>query len=274
MASIAQYYGPAGVPLRIEAEAASAASVWTSQRTRLRAWLGALPEDGWEGPTRCVEWTALQLVQHLVSGAQFLGYTLHEASKGRATDLLRGFDTGTTVQSASEMFAMMSPVDLLAALDLVDASVALESDGLEADGWSAIAEAPPGNLPAHLAISHFAFDSWVHEHDLMLPRGEQPHLDADEAVAVASYLMGLAAVCSPDLGLQLDVRLTDVGARIGVDGDGEAVRIVADGAPDGAPVVEGSVGAIVDRATGRDGGEVTGDEAALAKLDRFGALLS
>jgi len=54
-------------------------------------------------------------------------------------------------------------------LAAIDAAVDAELVRLSGTDWAALAEAAPGQLPAHLVVSHFPFDSWVHEHDLMVP---------------------------------------------------------------------------------------------------------
>ena len=171
MSAIRQFYGGAGVPLVIDEDPGAPARAWLSQRARLRAWLAALPDATWSSPTRCDEWDVTHLVRHLASGSQFLGYALHVAAAGMPSSLLRDFDTHTTVQAAAAMLGDLTPADARAALASADASVERELSAVAGDGWLALAEAPTGHLPAYLSVSHFLFDSWVHEYDLMLPMG-------------------------------------------------------------------------------------------------------
>jgi uncharacterized protein (TIGR03083 family) len=239
----------------------------------VRGWLDALPDEEWGKPTRCDLWDVTGLVRHLASGSQFLGYTLHQSARGEATTLLQGFDPHTTVQAAAAMLGELTPAEARATLAEVDSSVDRELRK-HADGhWTGAAEAPPGNLPASLAVNHFMFDSWVHEYDLMLPRGERPVLDPFEARVVVSYLLGLATIHAGS-DVPLDVRLTDLDLRIGVAVDGGAVTVAADDVGSRAAVVEGAVLDVVDRATGRVAGPVDGDAPGLAVLDGFGKILA
>ena len=273
MARLRQFYGGTGVPVRLDHEAGAPAVAWQSHRARLRAWLESVPDAGWDGPTRCALWDVTALVRHLVSGSQFLGYTLHQANRGVATGVLRGFDTHLTVQADAERFGAMTPEAARGLLAVKDASVAAEFVTAGQHGWSATAEAPPGHLPAYLAVNHFFFDSWVHEYDLMLPRGETPAVDRLEAEVAVSYLIGLASLQAGSM-TSLDLRLTNPDLRVGLDVAGEMVHVTRGSAPEGAAVIEGQVADLVDRATGRHGGPVWGDEAGLAVLDYCAGLLA
>ena len=124
-----------------------------------------------------------------------------------------------------------------------------------------------------MAVNHFLFDSWVHEHDLMLPRGEIPAVDRLEAEVVVSYLIGLASLQAGSTTF-LDLRLTSPDLRVGLDVAGEMVHVTLGSAPEGAAVIESQVADLVDRATGRQGGPVRGDEAGLAVLDYCAGLLA
>ncbi|MDQ1382329.1 MAG: hypothetical protein QOG65_3023 [Actinomycetota bacterium] len=131
-----------------------------------------------------------------------------------------------------------------------------------------MAEAPPGHLPSHLAVSHFLFDSWVHEHDLMLPRYERPIVDRLEGEVAVRYLIGLAEVAT-GARTPLQLRLTDPELWIGLAVTAGIVEVTVGSAPANAPVIEGRVVDFVDRTTGRQAGAVQGDERALAVIDEF-----
>ena len=194
MTQIRQFYGANGAPFAVPGRLDEIAAAWTSHRQRLRGWFTALTEDGWSGATRCTDWGVLDLAQHLISGSQFLGYTLHQSRKGEATRLLEGFDPQTTPALSAAQFAGLSPRDLLERMTDMDARVEHELGSLAVDGGAAPAEAPPGQVPAHVAVNHFLFDSWVHERDLMLPANELPVTEPNEAAMVASYVVGLTGL--------------------------------------------------------------------------------
>lgn len=268
-----QFYGDGGVPLVVVGDPEEPAAAWRAHRARVRGWLQELPDAEWGGPTRCDLWDVTALVTHLASASQFLGYTLHQSSRGEATTLLQGFHPHATVQAAAAMLGELTPVKARAALAQMDSSVDRGLREHSDSHWTEVAEAPPGQLPAALAVSHFMFDSWVHEYDLMLPRGERPRMEPGEAQVVVCYLMGLATLVTGS-DVTLDLRLTDLDLRVGVAVEGGAVTVDVGAAPSRAAVVEGRVGDVVDRTTGRTAGPVSGDKRALAVLDAFGTMLA
>ena len=103
-----------------------------------------------------------------------------------------------------------------------------------------MAEAPPGRLPAHMAVNHFLFDSWVHEHDLMLPRGEIPAVDRFGGRGRGELPVGLASLQAGSTTF-LDLRLTSPDLRVGLDVAGEMVHVTLGSAPEGAAVIESQV---------------------------------
>ena len=273
MAVIRQFYGPRGVPLEVEARPGDTVMAWHSQRTRLRAWTADLPDDQWDGPTRCEGWETGQLVRHLSSAGQFLAYTLSEASTGTATTLLQGMDTRSTVAAAAELLGDRTPTGARAFLAEVDDGVDAAVGRLDPGGLGAVAEGPPGHMAAHLVLSHFFFDSWVHEYDLLLPRGQRPRADPVEAEVTVRYLAGLAPVLTGS-PVALDVRLVDPELRVGVDHRGDTVVVTVGSAPGRGAVVEGAVLDVVDRMCGRSGGPVDGDPEGLAVLDALAAVFA
>jgi uncharacterized protein (TIGR03083 family) len=273
MAMIRQWYDGAGVPLHIEGDVEAPAAGWRSQRARLRERLDSVPDPDWGGATRCGLWDMTLLVRHLASGSQFLGYTLHQASGGEPTSLLRNFDPHATVQAAAAMLGELTPAQARASMTSMDASVDAECTTLHGAGWSLLAEAPPGQVPAHIAVSHFLFDSWVHEYDLFLPRGEAPVVDPLEVEVVVRYLVGLASLVT-DASTALDVRLTEPELRIGLSVSDGQRQVTVSSVPAGAAVIEGRAVDVVDYATGRDGAAVSGDPSGLAVLDGLALVLT
>jgi len=273
VATLRQYYGDPGVPLVINGDPHDAVTAWNSQRARMHDWLDALPDGQWNGPTRCEGWDTALLVRHLSSATQFLAYTLAEASGGTTTMLLQGMDTRTSVASAAEMLGDRSPVEARAFLAAMDAKVEASLTELGEDGLATMAEAPPGHMAVDLIMRHFLFDSWVHEYDLMVLRGEQPVVDPLEAAAVVAYLIGFASV-ETDRPLPLDLRIGDPDLRIGVDLVDGTVTITEGQVPNGAAVIEGHAVDVVDRMCGRACGTVDGDDAGLRILDEFALVLA
>jgi uncharacterized protein (TIGR03083 family) len=276
---VLQFYGGSGVPLAVPGRPDEIAAAWISHRQRLRSWFAALATDRWSGATRCSDWRVLDLAQHLLSGAQFLGYTLHQSRKGEGTRLLEGFDSQQTAAGAAADFDGLSPQDLLEQMTALDGRVQHELGLLAGDDTTAPAEAPLGQVPAHVAVNHFLFDSWVHERDLLLPANELPVTEPSEAAMVASYVVGLAAVAravddAPPPPLTLRIHLTDLGRNLLVEAaDGGSTVTFA--GPEEPANCDAKAGDLVDFATGRKvHGEWNADPMATAFLSRLATVMS
>ena len=279
MTAITQFYGGSGVPMSVPGAPEDVALAWRSHRSRLRSWLAHLDAASWSRPTRCAEWDTTAMTQHLVTGAQHVGYTLHQARKGRATENLAGFDSQATAAVAAAVLDGLSPAELVEQLERTDERLDGELDAMAADGWHAVAEAPPGHVPAHVAVNHFLFDSWVHERDLLLPAGEVPTLDEREALLVSSYVLALAGIAhSVDVGSRspIDVRihLTDIGRTLAVVvAGGRSTVTVADSTGEAGDALD--VPTLVDLATGRDvGTDVHADPATADLLGQLAEVMA
>jgi uncharacterized protein (TIGR03083 family) len=255
MTRVRQFYDGSGAPFVVPGRADEIARAWISHRQRLRDWFVSIDADRWSGATRCTEWSVLDLARHLVSGAQFLGYTLHQSRKGAAPRLLQGFDAQTTAVETAAAFDGLGPQDLVAQMTAMDERVQHQLDMLTGDTAAAPAEAPPGRVPAFMAVNHFLFDSWVHERDLLLPAGEIPVFEPNEAAMVAAYAVALAGIARaaddgppPDQALRLHVIDLDRDLLLDID-DGRSTVTFA---PPGEPAdVNATAGDLVDFATGR-----------------------
>lgn len=268
MARVRQFYDDRGAPFAVPSSPGTLVAAWLSHRTRMTGWLRDLPESGWSAATRCSEWNVASLAQHLISGSQFLGYTLHQSKQGNASRLLVSFDAQTTAATTALDFAGLPPSELLDRLREMDARVAAVIDVASGDDWLAPAEAPPGRMPAYMSLNHFLFDSWVHERDLMIPAGDTPETDPNEAMCVASYVLAMAGAAGfvdeptgPDLSIR--VHLADLGKDIYVRRSGG--ETISSFEPlDTHAEVSAPALAVIDAATGRTASsDLDGDPAAL-----------
>lgn len=255
MTKVRQFYGGSGAPFAVPGRPDEIAAAWIAHRQRLRIWFGSIDQDRWSDPTRCTDWRVLDLAQHLVSGAQFLGYTLHQSRKGEATRLLKGFDAQQTAVDAAADFDGLSSQDLLKQMTAMDERVQHLLGMLTGDAAAAPAEAPPGQVPAYVAVNHFLFDSWVHERDLLLPANEVPLTEPNEAAMVASYVVALAGIAGAvDDGAPpatvLRIHLTDLDRDLLIEvEDGRST--VAFASPDEPANAYATTGDLVDFTTGR-----------------------
>jgi hypothetical protein len=220
------------------------------------------------------------MVEHLISGSQFLGYTLHQARKGEPTRLLAAFDPQETPRTTAAMFAGLGLSDLLDALDEVDRRVADEFAAFSDLDWLAPAEAPVGRVPARMSVNHFLFDSWVHERDLRLPAGEVPPTESVETAAVVSYVAAIAGAARFDTddlerpAISFDITTTDTDLCVHVERDDVATVVTIESAPGEMARLVGTVGDVVDYATGRNSGDqVEGDPATLDFLRNLAVVM-
>lgn len=279
MTRVRQFYDGAGVPMATPASPDEVVAAWRGHRQRFRDWFASLDDAGWAGGSRCTEWRVRDIAQHLVSGSQFLGYTLHQARKGQPTRLLADFDAQQTPKTTTSMFDGLSPGQLLDQLHAMDARVDTELQRLSIEGWGVDAEAPPGRVAAHVSVNHFLFDSWVHERDVMLPAEQTPTTEPGEVAAVASYVLALAGIArtveeDPPQPAAIRVHLTDVDRSLCLDMT-EAGSVVVYCPGDGSANIAASAGALVDAATGRvAAASIDADAHASAVLEHLATTMS
>lgn len=274
MTRVQQFYDGSGAPFVVPGRPDEVARAWDSHRQRLRDWFVSIDADRWSDATRCTDWCVLDLARHLVSGAQFLGYTLHQSRKGEATRLLDGFDAQATAVETAAAFDGLGPPELIEQMGAMDARVQHQLDLLTEDAAVAPAEAPPGRVPAFMAVNHFLFDSWVHERDLLLPAGEIPVLEPNEAAMVASYAVALAGIAraaddppQPDQALRLHVTDLERDLLLDIDDGRSTVTFASPAEPAN---VHATAGDLVDFATGRKlDRALDADPAALTVLGRM-----
>lgn len=256
MATGHQYYEADGAPLHLPADPARVAGAWQSHRTRLRSWFAGLPDDRWSAPTRCMDWNVTDIAQHLLLVTNFLTFTLHHARKRQPTTVLQGFDPQAGPAALLASAPKLSSTQLVADLEAIDARVDAVIAEMTHDDWFGPAEAPPGRVPAYLALTHMLFDSWVHERDLMVPAGEVVVTDVSEASVVIAYVVGLAGIARgvderPPLTQRLVIKPTDADGPLEVNVGPDGVRI---GLTDASaqPNASGTAADLVDIATGRE----------------------
>ena len=276
MSRLTQFYEPPGAPIAITGAPDDVLHPWLQHRARLRSWLSDLPDDQWSHPTRCEAWDVRELVQHLATVTQFFSYTVHQSRKGIATRALEGFDPGVTPDELIRPLADVDPAATLATFVAEDDRLAAELEVLDADGWNAPAEAPPGMVSVRCTMSHALFDSWIHERDFLVARGDEPPSDPDEVATTGRYLLTLAAWATVATGgpKALDIRLSDPDVRLATEVVDRVITGSIGPARADAARVEGRAADVLDLVTGRTpAGDVIGDPDAIAGLRRFSDIM-
>ncbi len=162
------------------------------QRRRMAKMLGDFGDAEWKAPTRCEGWTVQDVVAHLITVNGFWQMSTMAGLAGTPTRVLENFDPAATPPLFVEPLRALAPSEVLdqfassndAYLDLLAP--------LDDNGWSTLAESPPGHLPIRLLAQHALWDSWVHERDIALPLGFTPPEEDDEVLASLRYAAALS----------------------------------------------------------------------------------
>ena len=164
----------------------------TRQRRRFEAMLEGLSESDWSAPTRCESWTVRDVIAHLVGVNAFWHASVQAGLAGTPTRVLAGFDPATTPDLMVAPMRDQAPKEILAQfVSSNDAFLGVLAE-LDESGWETVAEAPPGHVPIRLLAAHALWDSWIHERDIALPRGETPPEEPDEVGSCLRYAAALS----------------------------------------------------------------------------------
>jgi uncharacterized protein (TIGR03083 family) len=183
-------YGPDPI-LRIDMSLGDVAAPLLRQRARLRDLLVSLDDTQWATPSRCAGWTVQDVTAHLAGTNQFWAISIAAGAAGAPTTYLAEFDPVTTPEHMVAAVRSESPAATLDRFVESNAALAAAVTGLDDDGWSALAEAPPGHIPMTAVVLHALWDSWIHERDIALPLGVTPVEEADEVACCLAYAAAL-----------------------------------------------------------------------------------
>jgi len=167
------------------------------QRRRMEGLLADLGDDEWQSATRCEGWTVQDVVSHIVTVNSFWAASVRAGLEGAPTRLLATFDP------VAHPPLMVDGMRALPPREVFDQFVASNDEflgvlvGLDADGWSMLAESPPGHVSVRALAHHALWDAWVHERDIGLPCGLTPPVEPDEVRSCLRY----AAALGPALAL-------------------------------------------------------------------------
>jgi uncharacterized protein (TIGR03083 family) len=212
-----------------------------AQRHRLEDLLRGLTEEQWQHPSRCEGWSVQDVITHLVSTNAFWAFSIQQGLAGEPTEFLATFDP---VASPAQLVDQVQGTPTSVTLEqFVESNAGLTATvtGLAEADWKATAEAPPGHLPVALVADHALWDSWVHERDIVLPLGLDPHEDSAEVLTSLHYGAALGrafALCGGiDEQGSVAIEVTGIPDRFVVEAGPDQVRVHAGPAPAGAPSV-------------------------------------
>ncbi len=167
---------------------------WLRHRRRFVASLAGLTDEQWRSRTRCTDWDAIDVIWHLITADQFWAMSISSGTSGTPTAFLAGFDPTATPGAIAGASRKDSPRETLAAMVEMNESFEQVVTSVDHQSWQLPAESPIGHVPAHLALAHAFWDSWLHERDILLPLGIAPAVEPDELWNATWYSLFAAAV--------------------------------------------------------------------------------
>jgi uncharacterized protein (TIGR03083 family) len=168
--------------------------VFGRQRQRFVAVLREFGPDDWAASTRCTDWSAHDVIRHLCDN------NMRAAAIGpddRMLDITAGYDPRITPREwLSASAGESSDATLSRFLATTEQRLALDRVRL-AEGARFDVLMPYGPMDWTVRVLHGLWDSWLHERDVLLPRGIEHPTDGDATVYATAYgLFTAAAVAS------------------------------------------------------------------------------
>ena len=187
--------------------------VFGRQRQRFVAVLRGFGPGDWAAPTRCTDWSAHDVVRHLCDT------NMRAAAIGpddRMLDITAGYDPRITPREWLTASAGESPdVTFSRFLATTEERLALDRARL-AEGARFDVRMPYGPMDWTVRVLHGLWDSWLHERDVLLPRGIEHPTDGDATVYATAYGLFIAAAVASVFG-------NPVQEKLKLSGDGGGV---------------------------------------------------
>jgi len=219
------------------------------QRRRLASLLGELDDEQWASASRCEGWSVQDVIAHVISVNQFWAFSIGAALGGEPTRFLTSFDPVTTTVELVDAVRSQSTSETLDRFVETNDAIADAIADLDDDGWSTLAEAPPGHIPLRAVALHALWDAWIHERDIVLPLGMTPVEEPDEIAGCLGYVAALSPAFAVAAGSTrrgaIAVDATDPDVRFVVD-VGESVVVRSGKAPAAALHVTGPAVELVE----------------------------
>jgi hypothetical protein len=186
---------------------------------------------------------------HLVGVNAFWSASLAAGVAGSPTRILGSFDPVTTPERMVRGMRSLTRNEVLDQLAQTTDTFVEAMTQLDDDGWSMLAEAPPGHLAIRLMVQHALWDCWIHERDIAIPLGLDTPVEPDEVQSSLVYVAALNAALAVSAGTRIQgeyaLRSTDP-AFVGSLEIGDTVTVRADVPHPTAPALEGDAVALVE----------------------------
>lgn len=219
-------YGSTPV-LVLDGDPAAVAEPLIRQRRRFIEFVEALTDDQWSSPSRCEGWSASDVAVHLGSTNAYWEFSIRSGVAGAPSEVMARFDP---VASPARLVSdsRLTSDEIISGFASSTDSLAALVEGLGADDWNALAEAPPGHITVSAVAHHALWDSWIHERDILVPLGLASEVHADEVISSLRYVAGLTPALALNggaigsAGFDVDGTDPDIGFHVEI---GAEVRV-------------------------------------------------
>jgi uncharacterized protein (TIGR03083 family) len=187
--------------------------VFGEQRQRFVTILRGFGPGDWAAPTRCVLWSAQDVVRHLADNNR---NAVAIEPGDRMLDTTAGYDPRVTPRTLLAASAGESPEATLARFVATTEERFARDRVRLAQGLRFDVRMPYGPMNWTIRMLHGFWDSWLHERDVLLARGMEHPADDDATGYAAAYGLFIAAAVASMFGAQVREKLTLGGAGGGV----------------------------------------------------------
>lgn len=195
----------------LDGDPSAIAAPTIAQRQRLVETVTGLSDDELWRPSRCDEWSGVDVIAHLDGTNRFWSMSIAAARAGEPGRVLDGFDPVATPAAMVEAGRGRSPSEVVDALAASTARLIDDISSVPSDAWEMLGEAPPGHSTLSAVIHHALWDSWVHERDILVPLGIDVVAASDEITAGLRYAAALGPAIGRTTGEERTGRLVVAG---------------------------------------------------------------
>ena len=219
-------------------------------RTRVLASVDALPIDAAEHPTRCAEWTVVDVVNHVADTTGWATEVTDAAARGRDTAIFDGFHVRDTPKRLTD--AAVHDLDAARARLHAEMRRSLAQVAEVVAVANGMAATPLGPQPFPVAALHVLWDTWLHERDMLLPLGRAVPQHEDEVRLCALYTLRLVGLCAAMGRREVSATIalqgaTEVTLRLDASPSLTSVRVSNEAAQ-----LHGDAARVIDALCGRD----------------------
>jgi uncharacterized protein (TIGR03083 family) len=200
--------------------------VFGAQRGRFAAVLQGFGPDDWAAPTRCADWSAHDVIRHLCDGSAI---TAAAGPDDRTLDVAAGFDPRITPRAWLSASAGESPGATLSRFVATTQEMLAVLHARLAQNRRFDVRLPYGPMDWTVLVLHAFWDSWLHERDVLIPRGIEHPTDDDATAYATAYGLFIAAAVASMFGDPVQEELTlggDGGGVFGLDSRGAVTLTV------------------------------------------------